>query len=173
IAVAVAMQESSLTNTPGGDQDSVGLFQQRPSQGWGTPAQLMDPIYASTQFYTALLQVPHWQDLPLTVAAQAVQRSAFPDAYAKHEPDALAIVSKVSGIAKAALAACGAAGPWTQPVHGPIVSGFRTPNGPPTKATTSVHQPAPPSWPPPQAPSPSSPAKPSPPTAATTAATAT
>jgi murein DD-endopeptidase MepM/ murein hydrolase activator NlpD len=130
IAVAVAMQESSLTNTPGGDQDSVGLFQQRPSQGWGTPAQLMDPVYASTKFYTALLKVPHWQDLPLTVAAQAVQRSAFPDAYAKHEPDALAIVSEVSGVAQAALAACGAAGPWTQPVHGPIVSGFRTPQRP-------------------------------------------
>src|SRR5207247_2642707 len=82
---AAAMQESSLTNTPGGGPDSVGLFQQRPSQGWGTPAQLMDPVYAATQFYTRLLRVPHWQDLPLTVAAQAVQRSAFPDAYAKHE----------------------------------------------------------------------------------------
>src|SRR5204862_5010064 len=105
IAVAVAMQESSLTNTPGGDQDSVGLFQQRPSQGWGTPAQLIDPVYASTQFYAHLLRVPHWPDLPLTVAAQAVQRIAFPDAYANHEPDALAIVSKVSGMAQAALAA--------------------------------------------------------------------
>ncbi len=130
IAVAVAMQESALTNTPGGDQDSVGLFQQRPSQGWGTPAQLIDPVYASTQFYTALLRVPHWQDLPLTVAGQAVQHSAYPDAYAKHEPDALAVVSTVSGVAQAALAACGAAGPWTQPVHGPIVSGFRTPQRP-------------------------------------------
>ncbi len=130
IAVATAMQESALTNTPGGDQDSVGLFQQRPSQGWGTPTQLMDPVYAATQFYTHLLRVPHWQDLPLTVAAQAVQLSAYPDAYAKHEPDAMAIVSKVSGLAQAALAACGAAGTWTQPVHGPIVSGFRTPQRP-------------------------------------------
>jgi len=104
IAVAVAMQESSLTNTPGGDQDSVGLFQQRPSQGWGTPAQLMDPVYTSTQFYTHLLRVPHWQDLPLTVAAQAVQRSAFPDAYAKHEPDALAVVSNVGSSGSWAMA---------------------------------------------------------------------
>jgi len=86
IAVAVAMQESALTNTPGGDQDSVGLFQQRPGQGWGTPAQLIDPVYASTQFYTALLRVPHWQDLPLTVAGQAVQHSAYPDAYANTNP---------------------------------------------------------------------------------------
>jgi len=130
IAVATAMQESALTNTPGGDQDSVGLFQQRPSQGWGTPAQLMDPVYAATQFYTHLLRVPHWQDLPLTVAAQAVQRSAYPDAYAKHEPDAMAIVPKVSGIAQAMLAACGAAGTWTQPARGPIVSGFRTKDRP-------------------------------------------
>ncbi len=130
IAVATAMQESALTNLgdlgPRNDHDSMGLFQQRPSQGWGTPAQIMDPIYAATQFYIHLLRVPHWQDLPLTDAAQAVQRSAFPSAYSKHEPDAIAVVAKVSGLAQAMLAACGAAGTWTQPVRGPIVSGFRT-----------------------------------------------
>ncbi|MFB7672715.1 C40 family peptidase [Kitasatospora purpeofusca] len=86
IALATAMQESRLRNLSGGDRDSLGLFQQRPSQGWGTPAQLQDPVYASTAFYQALLKVPGWQELPLTVAAQKVQRSGFPDAYAQWEP---------------------------------------------------------------------------------------
>jgi murein DD-endopeptidase MepM/ murein hydrolase activator NlpD len=92
IAVATAIQESGLRNIDYGDRDSLGLFQQRPSQGWGTPAQLMDPVYAATAFYRALLRVPGWQDLPLTEAAQAVQRSAYPDAYARHEPAATALV---------------------------------------------------------------------------------
>jgi len=99
IAVATAMQESSLRNL--GDQgshndhDSLGLFQQRPSQGWGTAAQTLDPVYASTKFYTHLLGVPGWQDLPLTIAAQDVQRSAYPDSYAKWEDDAVAVVNAV------------------------------------------------------------------------------
>jgi cell wall-associated NlpC family hydrolase len=96
IAVAAAMQESGLRNLPGGDRDSLGLFQQRPSTGWGTPTQLLDPVYAATRFYTALTDLPGWQNLPLTVAAQAVQRSGFPDAYAKWEPDALALVNAVA-----------------------------------------------------------------------------
>lgn len=95
IAVATALQESDLINTPGGDQDSVGLFQQRPSQGWGTPAQLMDPAYASRKFYEKLLTINGWESMALTDAAQAVQHSAYPDAYAKHEPLATAIVNNV------------------------------------------------------------------------------
>jgi cell wall-associated NlpC family hydrolase len=95
IAVATAMQESRLTNLPDGDRDSLGLFQQRPSAGWGTPTQILDPTYAATRFYTALTSVPGWQDLPLTVAAQAVQRSAFPDAYATWEPDALTLTETI------------------------------------------------------------------------------
>ncbi|MBO0871457.1 MAG: hypothetical protein J2P15_23125, partial [Micromonosporaceae bacterium] len=75
IAVATALQESSLHNLgnlgPHNDHDSLGLFQQRPSQGWGTPAQVMDPAYASRRFYQKLLTVPGWQSLPLTEAAQA------------------------------------------------------------------------------------------------------
>jgi hypothetical protein len=96
IAVATAMQESSLTNLPGGDRDSVGLFQQRPSQGWGTPAQLQDPQYAATTFYTKLLAVPGWQAMTLTRAAQAVQISAYPDAYAKWETEAVQLVAAVA-----------------------------------------------------------------------------
>ena len=102
IAIATALQESSLMNLDHGDRDSIGLFQQRPSQGWGTPAQIMDPVYASTKVYEALIKVPNWQTLPLWQAAQTVQRSAFPYAYAKWDYPAGYLVSSVSG----ALAGC-------------------------------------------------------------------
>ncbi|MEY9848491.1 cell wall-associated NlpC family hydrolase [Streptacidiphilus sp. BW17] len=91
VALATALQESGLRNLSGGDRDSLGLFQQRPSQGWGTPDQIMDPVHASTEFYSHLLQVPGWQQLTVTQAAQAVQQSAYPDAYAKWEPLATAL----------------------------------------------------------------------------------
>lgn len=97
IAVATAYQESSLRNRPDGDRDSVGLFQQRPSQGWGTAEQIIDPVYSSGKFYDALLEVPDWQDMSLTEAAQAVQYSGFPDAYAKWEPQATTMVRGLSG----------------------------------------------------------------------------
>ncbi|HEV7899829.1 MAG TPA: NlpC/P60 family protein [Planosporangium sp.] len=103
IALATAMQESSLINRRGGDQDSVGLFQQRPSQGWGTPEQLHDPTYAATKFYAKLLTINGWQSMRLTDVAQAVQRSAFPDAYARWEPDATQLVGAVGSSAKRAL----------------------------------------------------------------------
>jgi cell wall-associated NlpC family hydrolase len=92
IALATASQESDLVNLDHGDRDSVGLFQQRPSQGWGTKQQIMDPAYATNKFLSRLVQVPDWSTLPLTVAAQEVQRSAFPEAYAKWEPRATALV---------------------------------------------------------------------------------
>ncbi|MGI5243339.1 C40 family peptidase [Dactylosporangium sp. CA-139066] len=95
IAVATAIQESSLSNPIGGDQDSIGLFQQRPSQGWGTPEQLHDPVYASQQFFTKLLTIPNWQSMALTDAAQAVQRSATPDAFATWESDASMLVNTI------------------------------------------------------------------------------
>jgi hypothetical protein len=97
IAIATALQESDLINTTAGDHDSLGLFQQRPSQGWGTVEQIMNPDYAARTFYQHLLRVPGWQALPLTVAAQAVQRSAFPGAYAKHEARAAGIVAAYTG----------------------------------------------------------------------------
>jgi hypothetical protein len=93
IAIATSMQESSLVNKPYGTSDSLGLFQQRPSQGWGTPAQIMDPIYASTRFLAALAVVPGWQGFPLTVIAQQVQGSGYPGAYAKWEPLADSLVA--------------------------------------------------------------------------------
>ncbi|MBV9291689.1 MAG: hypothetical protein JO222_04500, partial [Frankiales bacterium] len=70
IAIATALQESKLQNLPFGDRDSVGLFQQRPSQGWGRRAQLLQPAFAAAAFYAHLRQVPGWQTLPVTVAAQ-------------------------------------------------------------------------------------------------------
>lgn len=85
IAIATAIQESKLNNLDGGDRDSLGLFQQRPSQGWGTVQQIKDPVYSSTKFYEGLVKVQGWQQMPLTKAAQAVQRSGFPDAYAQWE----------------------------------------------------------------------------------------
>jgi cell wall-associated NlpC family hydrolase len=98
IAVATALQESNLINRGiATDHDSLGLFQQRPSQGWGTAEQIMNPDYAAAKFYEHLVRVPGWQSLPLTVAAQAVQRSALPDAYAKHEARASAIVAAFTG----------------------------------------------------------------------------
>lgn len=97
IAVATAIQESGLRNLPGGDRDSIGLFQQRPSQGWGTPEQLRDPTYQAGKFYTKLLTVPGWQHMTLADAAQAVQVSAYPHAYAQHEADAVLLVTTTVG----------------------------------------------------------------------------
>jgi hypothetical protein len=88
IAYATALQESKMTNLPGGDRDSVGVFQQRPSQGWGTAAQLQDPEFASTAFFKALVKVPHYTTIPIYEAAQDVQHSADGSAYLQWESDA-------------------------------------------------------------------------------------
>ncbi|MFJ8657716.1 hypothetical protein [Streptomyces sp. NPDC093795] len=103
IALATALQESALRNIEHGDRDSLGLFQQRPSMGWGTPAQIMDPVYSAGKFYEGLEKVRGYSRLPLTVAAQKVQKSGFPQAYAKHEPDATLLAAALTGRAPAAL----------------------------------------------------------------------
>jgi murein DD-endopeptidase MepM/ murein hydrolase activator NlpD len=139
IGVATALQESRLTNLPNlgarNDHDSIGLFQQRPSQGWGTPEQLADPAYQARRFFEKLLRINGWATMPLTDAAQRVQISAYPDAYAKHEPLASRVVDVLTGggsraagsdpalrcVATGEIAASG----WTVPVNGPIVSRFR------------------------------------------------
>ncbi|SEF17711.1 hypothetical protein [Jiangella alba] len=97
IALATAYQESDIYNIDYGDRDSLGLFQQRPSQGWGTPEQVQDPVYAAGAFYDALVDIPNYRELEVTVAAQEVQRSAFPDAYADHEDDARVLASALTG----------------------------------------------------------------------------
>jgi cell wall-associated NlpC family hydrolase len=106
VALATAMQESGLRNLPYGTSDSLGLFQQRPSQGWGTPAQIMDPVISARSFYQHLAQVPGWPSLPVTVAAQAVQRSAFPGAYAQWQPLATKLAVSFAGGAGDATVAC-------------------------------------------------------------------
>jgi len=97
IAVATAMQESRLVNLAGGDLDSIGLFQQRPSEGWGDPAQIENPVYSTGRFLDRLVAVPGYAALPLTVAAQDVQHSGYPEAYAQHEADATVLSGAFSG----------------------------------------------------------------------------
>ncbi|GAA0438751.1 hypothetical protein Aca07nite_49920 [Actinoplanes capillaceus] len=144
IAVATAMQESRLTNLGNlgsrNDHDSLGLFQQRPSTGWGTPQQVQDPVYASTKFYEKLKTIQGWENMALTEAAQAVQISAYPDAYAKHEPLATQIVNMLADGAANAVGnqialECAAAGQiaasgWTIPLKAPVGSGFRSASRP-------------------------------------------
>ncbi|MGW5200409.1 C40 family peptidase [Streptomyces spiralis] len=96
IALVAALQESGLRNLGYGDRDSLGLFQQRPSQGWGVAQQVRDPVHASTRFYEALLKVSGWQSMTIAQAAQAVQKSGFPDAYAKWKPLATALQKAIA-----------------------------------------------------------------------------
>ncbi|MFE4198553.1 hypothetical protein ACFRJ9_22120 [Paenarthrobacter sp. NPDC056912] len=106
IALATAMQESRLRNINYGDEagpDSRGLFQQRPTQGWGTEAQVMDPVYATNAFFDGLVKVPGYETMEITQAAQAVQRSAFPRAYAQHEGMGRAFASALTGHSESSL----------------------------------------------------------------------
>lgn len=113
IALATALQESALRNLDHGDRDSLGLFQQRPSQGWGSPQEVTDPAYAANIFYEHLAKVPDYTELPLTVAAQRVQRSGYPEAYAKHEPDAALLAAALTGTSAASLTCDGRPGART------------------------------------------------------------
>lgn len=103
VALATALQESKLTNLAGGDRDSIGLFQQRPSQGWGEPDQLSDPRYAAGVFYDHLVQIDGWQDMSVTEAAQAVQKSAHPDEYQKWAAEAETVGNALVGTSGGAL----------------------------------------------------------------------
>ena len=96
IAVTTAIVESGLRNLPSGDRDSLGLFQQRPSQGWGTPERILTPALATATFLDHLVGVPGWATLAPGVAEQLVQHSAFPDAYAPQEAGAADLVTKFS-----------------------------------------------------------------------------
>jgi murein DD-endopeptidase MepM/ murein hydrolase activator NlpD len=144
IAVATALQESYLNNLgdlgPRNDHDSLGLFQQRPSQGWGTPEQVMSPEYAAGKFYEKLLTIADWEKMRLTDAAQQVQHSAAPEEYAKHESLAASIVNRLTdGAARAAASLVNlrcvfpgeiSAAGWTIPVRALVGSGFRTADRP-------------------------------------------
>lgn len=97
IAIATAYQESKIRNIDYGDRDSVGVFQQRPSQGWGTVAQIRDLHYTINKFFEALENVDGYETMVITEAAQKVQRSGFPEAYADHEADARILASALTG----------------------------------------------------------------------------
>ncbi|MER7471259.1 C40 family peptidase [Micromonospora sp. NPDC000018] len=132
VGVATAMQESGLHNLPFlgnlNDHDSIGVFQQRPSQGWGTVEQLSDPAYQAGKFFDKLLTVPGWEAMPLTQAAQAVQISAFPNAYAKWTNDALHVVERLtSTLADCATDALAA-----------LPAGFALPASTPPAVTTAI-----------------------------------
>lgn len=97
IAFATALQESDLQDLSYGDRDSVGVFQQRPSQGWGTRRELLDPVYSSGKFFTALVAVPGYQSLRVYQAAQAVQRSADGYAYHQYAPEGAILAAGFTG----------------------------------------------------------------------------
>jgi hypothetical protein len=102
IAYATTLQESKLRNLDHGDRDSLGLFQQRTSQGWGSPAQIMDPYYATGKFFDALVNIPGYQAKDLGKVAQAIQRSGYPDAYDAHVADGRTLASGITGQTPAA-----------------------------------------------------------------------
>jgi hypothetical protein len=105
VALAVALQESKLRNLDHqgerNDHDSLGLFQQRPSKGWGSEEQILDPRYAADRFYTALLRVKGWEAMRVTEAGQRVQRSAYPEAYQKWADDAEVLAAAFAGQSQA------------------------------------------------------------------------
>ncbi len=106
IALATAYQESKIRNLTHGDRDSLGLFQQRPSQGWGTTEQVRDPYHATNAFYDALVKIPGYKTMRITEAAQKVQRSGFPEAYEDHAPDARTLASVLTGYSPGGLFSC-------------------------------------------------------------------
>ncbi|MFJ9961204.1 C40 family peptidase [Streptomyces avermitilis] len=163
VALATALQESGLRNLTYGDRDSLGLFQQRPSQGWGTANEILDPVHSSTMFYEALEKVSGWQSLSVTQAAQAVQKSGFPEAYAKWEPLATALqqaieplLSKSGGASPSPLPS-GSAGTGSAPTStaggctsggdgtdfgtippGAVPAGYKIPADAPPKVQTAI-----------------------------------
>jgi hypothetical protein len=106
IALATAYQESKIRNLDHGDRDSLGLFQQRPSQGWGTPEQITNMHYSINKFYDALEKIPGYKRMRITEAAQRVQRSGFPEAYEDHAADARALASALTGYSAGGLFSC-------------------------------------------------------------------
>ncbi|WP_327255401.1 C40 family peptidase [Streptomyces sp. NBC_01244] len=151
VALATAIQESRLRNLNGGDRDSLGLFQQRPSQGWGTPEQIRDPVYAATKFYNGLLKVHGWEQMTITQAAQAVQLSGFPGAYAQWEPLARALQQAIvktlpggngtpgtGGTQPPATGGCAGGGDLGPIPEGAVPDGYEIPKDAPEKVRTAI-----------------------------------
>lgn len=137
IALATALQESNLVNLTHGDRDSLGLFQQRPGTGWGTSVQIMNPELSTLAFYgrathtknPGLMDIAGWEAMPVTVAAQAVQRSGFPEAYAKHEGKSVALVEALTG-STGLCEVVGASGVGVGPWRLPLAAGSYSPSSP-------------------------------------------
>jgi hypothetical protein len=140
VALATSMQETELQNLPYGDLDSVGLFQQRPSQGWGTTAQIMDPVYAAGAFFDHLAQVPGWESLPVTEAAQLVQHSATPDAYAQWSLEAQALAIATTGEVPAGLSCRLSSFAGATPSHAALVTAATAELGPNPFGTPTTTQ---------------------------------
>ena len=117
IALAAALQESQLQNLDYGDRDSVGVFQQRPSQGWGTTAELEDPVYATTKFFAALVRVPRYTKMPVDQAAQDVQHSADGYAYGEWTEVATLLAGYFTGAPQAGVSC------WYTPAAKPDLAG--------------------------------------------------
>lgn len=115
VAMATVYQETGIRNLDYGDRDSVGLFQQRPSQGWGSEKQLKDPYYATGKFYDALVRVKNWQTDDINDVAQKVQRSGHPEAYRDHEADARVLASALTGHSPAGFSCLERSGTAGQP----------------------------------------------------------
>lgn len=96
VALTAAQQESKIRNLDYGDRDSLGIFQQRPSQGWGDRTTILDPVRSTSRFYSALLAIPDWEKMPLAQSAQEVQRSAAGSAYEKWEGRAIALTQALN-----------------------------------------------------------------------------
>jgi cell wall-associated NlpC family hydrolase len=142
VALATAMQESGLQNLAYGTGTSLGLFQQEVGMGWGTAAQIMDPVYAARSFYLRLAQVPDWQTMPVTVAAQTVQHSAFPDAYAQWQGDATDLAASFAGTS-GSLAGTSATcqvldSDVAVPAGAGVPRGFRLPAGTPAAVAVAI-----------------------------------
>jgi cell wall-associated NlpC family hydrolase len=135
-AVTAAFTESRLVNVDGGDRDSLGLFQERPSQGWGTPAEIMNPVYATAQFFVRLAALPGWQSLSPATAAQDVERSAYPGRYQEWVGPATELVAGLSGTGACTNAASG----LTALPNGAagLPSGFALPAGTPMPVVTAI-----------------------------------
>lgn len=135
-ALMAAMTESTLNNLPGGDRDSAGLFQMRPSQGWGSQAQVTDISYAINLFYERLTQVPGWESMAPGTAAQAVEGSAFPDAYATKSAAAVEMMNALSGVTVSTVsqttegATCAAGGTRAVVANASLVGGEQPATGP-------------------------------------------
>ena len=122
VALQAGLTESRLRNTPGGDRDSIGLFQMRPSQSWGTPQQLQNPDYQINKFYDVLLSTPDWDKGSPGETAQRIERSAFPARYDTVEQAAATLLSRVGGAVDPS--GCGA--PGSHDAQRPQVTAFAT-----------------------------------------------